>query len=210
MPDLVRGARVTDERVARRDGVAGALVDVEAQRLAEQEVAVLGVAAAAAVAQHDVEVAVRTELQAAGVVPRLQLEDRADHYAGALRIGQVGVAGVDRVALDHGGAVGGAGVVHVELAVAGVAGVERQAEQALLGAGGDDLAAQVEERRRQDLPVADDADQAGALDREQPVVVAGGRGHVDRLTETGDDQARGQRLRGNDGGEQAGGDGESP
>src|SRR5690606_33165659 len=70
-PDLVPDVRVVHERIGRRDDRAGR-VDVEAEDLAEQRVPTLGVArripGRPAVAETDVEVAVRSEGEAAAVV----------------------------------------------------------------------------------------------------------------------------------------------
>src|SRR4030095_1878654 len=58
------------------------------------------------------------------------------------------VGGGQAVAGQRDRAVGPARVVDVEAALRGVAGRERQTEQALLRAARDDLAGQIEERRR--------------------------------------------------------------
>ena len=65
------------------------------------------------------------------------------------RIGAVRIAGVDPV-LDDAGVAAPVGVVDVEAAVLGEAGMERQAEQAALVVVAADPLAEVEERRRVD------------------------------------------------------------
>ena len=78
--------------------------------------------------------------------------------------------------------------VDVELAVRGEVGRERDREQALLAAGGDE-AAQVGVGLGRHLAVAHGADRACLLDDEQPLV-AGRRGHVDRRAQPLGDRRR--------------------
>lgn len=87
-PNLV-GACLADEGVIGRDGVGVASIDVEAQDCPQQRRGVLtvllGVAAAAAVAQPDVEIAVGSEEDLPTVVVALGLVHRQDR----LRTGRV-------------------------------------------------------------------------------------------------------------------------
>jgi hypothetical protein len=172
-------------------------VDVDAEHLAEQLVgdvlrAVAGVAARAAVAGGDVEVAVGAEVDPAAVVVAEGLVDLQDDAA-AERVGDVRV-GADGVLVDEG--VAADGVVDVELAVGVVVGVEGQAQQALLAAG---LDGHLEERGGQqragrEIEDADAARVAAALlEDEDAVEVARRVGHVDRAGEARDHDLCGQR-----------------
>src|SRR5690606_23506464 len=107
-----------------------------------------------------------------------RLIDREDETR-AGRIGAVGVGG-DLVALDARVAVR-VRVVHEEPAVRPVPGMEGQAEQALF-ATGRHLCAQVEEWRREQGAVADDADRARLFYNEEAVVTDGCR-QVERRCE---------------------------
>ena len=145
-PDLrQRGDRLPiDERVVVGHAVAARIgvrhVDVDAQHLAEQRVRVLRVvqriAAAAAVAQADVEIAVGTKRQVAAVVIRERLLDEAaavgPHQVEA-RAGIDRALRVARVARDHGVAVE-IGEVDVEAPRGRVVGREREPEQPALAA----------------------------------------------------------------------------
>ena len=84
-PDLVARRVAAEERIVRRNPVAGRVVvghaDVDAQHLAEQLVRVLramvGIVAGSAVAEADVEKAVGPEREVAAVVVRERLLDEA-------------------------------------------------------------------------------------------------------------------------------------
>ena len=95
-PDLAARAGALGERIRRRNGVRRAVIDVDAQDLAEELIEVLGVvvriAAGAAVAGADVEIAVGSELQLPAVVVREnrmrnRQQDRARRGIGAVGIG---------------------------------------------------------------------------------------------------------------------------
>ena len=167
-PDLV-GAGLADERIRRGDAVALAgsrSVDVDPEHLAEQARAVLGVvlgvAAGAAVAHPDVEVAVGPECHAAAVVIGIGLGDHEDLAARPER-DDVRVR-CHPVLVDDRRAVGLPGVVDVELAVRRERRVEREAEQAPLAAA-DDERVDIEERRRGRSGL-ERPDRAGLLDDE--------------------------------------------
>ena len=74
--------------------------------------------------------------------------------------------------------------IDVEKAVAGVVGIEGEAEQAAL-ASSRDLAGHIEERRRENLSGGEieDFDLPGFLDQEQAAGVAGRRGREQRLAQ---------------------------
>jgi hypothetical protein len=120
------------------------VVDVETQDLAELVVGeILRVAdplrmaraevvAASSVAGRDVEVAVGSEADPAAVVVRLRLGDREQPRRRGVRDAAVAR---DLVALDA-DRPGGVDVVNEELAVVRVVGMEGEAEQSLLRAGG--------------------------------------------------------------------------
>jgi hypothetical protein len=208
-PDLVRagagGGR--GEGIGGRDGVGSAAVDVDAQELAEQGVDVLpvleGIAAAAAVAGADVQIAVRPELEIAAVVIGLaRVRDRQqDETAGAVR--DVGIGG-DVVPGDLDGAVALPRVVDEEEAVGRVVRMEGQPQEPALataaGAGRADGGG-VEEGGGQDLGAVPDPDLAGLLHDEQPSRLVLGVGDVDDVGQAagdlhGGDEGAGRRARG--------------
>src|SRR6185295_12054856 len=137
-PDLAAGPGGAGEGVVGGNGVRGSPVHVDAQHLAEQGPEVLAVAeriaAAAAVAEADVQHPVATEGEATPVVVGEGLRDE-EHLALAPGIG--GIGSRRGVELRDVGVAVAIGVVHEEAAVLGVAGVEGEAEQAALTAGRD-------------------------------------------------------------------------
>ena len=191
------GSRRAHEGVVGRDGIVargiagkGVGMHVDAQDLAEQAVDVLrGVRRAAAVAGRDIEVAVGTEAEPAGLVVGggglVDGDDRRD----ARGVGDVRIRR-DVIAADL-GVARRIDQIDVEKAVAGEVGIEGEAEQAAL-AGGRDLAGHVEERRCQNLSGGEieDFDLPGLLDDEQAAGVAGRRGREKRLAQTRRDPGR--------------------
>src|ERR1043165_1064508 len=184
-PDLAARAGARGERVGGGDGVRRA-VDVDARELAEKLAEVLAVivriAAGAAVADADVEVAVGPELQlAAVVIGELGVRDGEDDGA-AGDVGAVGIGGEDGVARDGDVAVR-RGVVDEEETVRRVVRMEGEAEEPALVAAGNE-AADVEEGRGQDARAVPDDDGAALLDDEEPGVAraddAEGRGEAAR------------------------------
>ena len=137
----LRRAASLRERIGRRDCVGLLPVHIDAQHLSEQRVEVLAVsmriAAAAAVAHADVEKTVGAEGDPSAVVVRERLID-AEQRRGRVGKGHVRIVGhavLDdlRVAVD-------VGVVDEEAAVLRVAGMEGEAEQALLVAAAHEIA----------------------------------------------------------------------
>ena len=166
--------------------------------------AVLRVAAAAAVAQADVQVAVGAELHLPAVVVGVGLVDE-QHLLRAGRVSQVRIACADAVAGDDGVAAV-VGVVDVEIAVGGVVRMEGQAQQSLLIAAAAHQRVDVQKRRgQQRVDAVGDGDYpnvAGFLDHEEPRAVARRRGQVHRPGQTRRDELqlhgvlRGFRLAG--------------
>ncbi len=159
-------------------------VDVDPQDLAEESVLVLavvvGVVAAATVADADVQVAVRPECQRAAVVIRAWVID-AQQRCSVDRSANVRLAfAVSR--LTHDVAVARAGVVDVHVPVAREVRVERQPEQAPLPAAGRERVG-VEEIPRLQRPTLDDADPPAALDDEQPARAVTGVGDAERAAQ---------------------------
>ena len=156
---------------------------VDAQDFAEQAVDVLcGVRRAAAVAVRVVEIAVGTEAEPAGLVVGgsglIDGEDRRDaRGVGDVRICRDVIAADLRIArrVDQ---------IDIEKAVAGVVGIEREAEQAALAVDRD-LAGHIEEGRCGHLSGGEieDFDLPGLLDQEQAAGVAGRRGREQRLAQ---------------------------
>jgi hypothetical protein len=210
-PDLVARQARAGERVARRDAVGQRrlrVVDVESQQLAEQAVAALGVVErvvrptrrrAAAVTEADVEVAVGAEGDHAAVV--VAVEHRlAQHHEAAGRIGHVGVGRRDGEAAHDRRREREARVGHEDLPVARERRMEREAEQAQFAAEADDAhRREVEERRRQQRAVLDDADATGLLRDEEPLGVAGRRGHERRAHESARHRLQLERCLGDQG-----------
>ena len=162
---------------------AGARVDP--QDLAEQRPEVLRVAAravlvaaAAAVAEADVEQVVGAEEQQAAVVVGLGLllgEQLARRARVRPVLARAAVLDDPRVALQ-------VGVVDVEAPAGGVVGREGHRQQAALAARRRSCA-RVEERLRELAAAAHDADAPALLDDEHAPGVAGRRGHVERAVE---------------------------
>src|SRR3569832_1687517 len=120
------------ERVIRGDRVLqprSLVLRADPQDLREQRVRILAVevwiAAAAAVAGRDVEVAIGLELEHAGVVVRREVRDR-DHDLAAVRIGPVRIVRRGPVAGEHVRSLGR--VEHVERVVGPVLGMKREPE----------------------------------------------------------------------------------
>ena len=127
------GCRTLDRRPARPRRCAGSC------RAARRVLAVLQrVAATAAVAQPDVQVAVRAEGQLPAVVVGERVgqreQDALAGRVGRLQVGRGGQLGDDRRA------VAGSAVVDEEAPVGGEVGVEGQAQQPALAAGADAIA----------------------------------------------------------------------
>ena len=141
-----------------------------------------GIAAAAAVAERGVEIAVGSETEPARlVVARGRLRD-GDDRRGARRVRNVWVR--RHVITADLGVAASVDQIDVEQAVAGVIRIEREAEQPALPVR-QDLAGYVEERRCQNLSgiEIEDLDQPGFLDDEQPTGIPGRRAGEDRLVE---------------------------
>src|SRR5262249_39813630 len=85
------------------------------------------IALAAAVAEADVEEAVRTESETAPIVVRERLAD--EEHVGAARRGDVAVGGYAKA--RHVGVAGAVRVVDEDPRIARIAGMERDAEQPL-------------------------------------------------------------------------------
>ena len=157
----------------------------DAQDLAERGRDVLAVARVGVVADADVEVAVGPELQLAAVVVGGGVGD-AQH--GVMPgVGDVGAR--RRVELPHHERAVQLCREGVDEPGHGVVGRERDGEQPALTAVAD-LVGDVDERRREDDAVLDDAHGALALDHEDAARVARRRGRVERR---GERPERGQR-----------------
>src|SRR6184192_1390108 len=184
------------KRVVRRYPVRVPCVDVDAQQLAEQRVAVLstvlGVPARASVAHPDVQLPIGPEDHQPAIVIRVGLFDEQDQLVGRavrhVRIRRHRVALDTRVAVQ-------VGVIDVEKPVRTVARVEGHAEQPLLAAE-TDFARDVQKRRRQELHVLNHSDPPGLLDHEQAVDVARRCAEIDRGRQTGRDRDELQRVAG--------------
>ena len=163
-PDLVQCVRVAHEWVIRWHGVVAIrvagetiAVNVHTQDLAQPGLEILSVllrvAAAAAVAQSDVQVAIRAkgDLPAVVVGKRLRLSQD--------RVSRIGIADVwilrRNCVASHHGVARVVRVIDVEEAVIGVVGVESQAEQALLAATAHQVG-DIQERGGQDCAVNQD------------------------------------------------------
>ena len=188
--DLAAGARAPDERVRGRDRVRPAArgLGVDAQDLAQRRAERLRVAAravlvvaAAPVAGADVHQLVGPEDHEAAVVVGLGV-GHAQHEARAVRVGAVSPARWYSQMLSVPLLLG---VVDVEEPRLRVVGGEGHREQALLAAGRD-LRADVEERLGEGLAALHDHDPPGLLDDEDPALVAGRRGDVERGLEVAD------------------------
>ncbi len=179
--------------------------DVEAQQLAEQRALVLrvvpGVAGRAAVADADVEVAVGAEGEHAAVVVAGGVL-HVEHRGARSGVGAVGVAR-DAVAGDRHLRTW-SGVRDVEAAAGRVVGGEGEAEQAALAAARVELAAEVEEGRGEQPPVAHDANRPALLDDEEPAAAVAGVGDEERLLEAAHERLERDTVRGRAGGGRAG------
>jgi hypothetical protein len=156
---------------------------------AEVLAVLLRVAAAAAVAQGDVEEPVGPEGETAAVVVREGLGHEQDALLAA-RIRDVPCRRVRPELGDVGVAVA-VGVVDEEAAVLGVTRVEGEAEEAPLPAARD-AAGDVEEGRRHDRPVPQDANAPALLHDEDPAVAGGGL-QVEGLAEAAGHPGGGER-----------------
>ena len=189
-PDLVAACR-RGEGIAGRDRVGRDLarMRVDAEDLAQQLFGVLavfeGIAAAAAVAERDVEVAVGAELElAAVVVGFLGVADAEDRFADRRAAAGIRAKGVEvDVAFGPAG-LGRAGVGRVDAAAAFEVGGWRDREHAPLDFAAADQFGQVEELARVGGGAFDDL--AFALDDQQPFRVGRARGDVDGLVEFAD------------------------
>ena len=176
VPDLGQGVGLVHERVVGWDRVArvtGTSVDVDPEDLAEERVhplaVVVRVAARAAVAGRDVQVAVGPERQRSAVVVRIGLVDpEQDDLAaavGAVRAGLGREGRDDRVAFE-------VRVVDEEARIVGEVRVEGEPEEPAFSAGRQAVA-DVEERVAEQLPIAHDPDLAALLEHEDaPAAVA--------------------------------------
>ena len=139
------------ERVVGRDRVRLTAVDIDAEDLAEQHLPVLrpvaGVTRRAAVAEADVEVAIRAEGEHAAVVVGERLGYGEEHPLGA-RQRHVRVRR-DAELRDHGGPVRLPGVVDEEAAIGAELRVEGEAQEPALAAGQDAAAGDIQERALQ-------------------------------------------------------------
>ena len=195
------GARRPDEGIVGRYGIVPRriarkviVVHVETQDVAEQIADVLsavkGVAAAAAVAERSVEIAVGSETEPARlVVARARLRD-GDDRRGARGVRDVRIRRYV-IAADLGVAAG-IDQIDVEKPVAGVVRIECEAEQPALPIR-QDLARYVEERGCQNLSAieVENLDQPGLLDNEQPTGIIGWRAGEERLIESARHPGRG-------------------
>jgi hypothetical protein len=136
-PNLVQRVRVAHERIVRRHRVvairvAGEIVtvNIHTQDLAQPGLEILGVllrvAAAAAITQPDVKVAIRTESKLSAVVVRKRLRLSQDRVSRAW-IGDVWVLGGDCVASDLRSTVY-VRVIDVEKSVSDVVRVKRETQ----------------------------------------------------------------------------------
>ena len=129
-PDQVVGAGVPEERVVSGH-VRKGQVHVEAQELAEELVRVLGRGGDAAVPHGVVELAVRSEADAAAVVVGCRLRQGPEDRGERGRVDDVRNGGVAQVLADH-RVAGQVRVADVELAVGRIVGVEGEAKQPAL------------------------------------------------------------------------------
>ncbi len=190
--DLGPGARIVGERVVRRDGVgrSGAVGGSrpDAEELAQERRPALAVAervaARAAVAGGDVQVAVGPEVDVAAVVVRERLVDLEEDPLAA-GVGLVRCRRRDAERRHHGVPVE-VGVVHEQPRVGREVRGEGQPEQAALAARQDPLA-DVEERWIDQQPVPDDPDPARLLDDEQATAAVAGIDRGQRAVEPADD-----------------------
>jgi len=181
-PDLRRAQPAQGERVVRRDAVRALIaIDVNAQNGAKQRPGILGVALRiarrAAIAQRDVQVAVRPEGDHAAVVVGVGLVD-AQQFARAGGIGHVRIVPGNRI-LGHDGRPLVVGVADEQAAVAGIRRVERQTQQSLLGVAADrrDAGREIQERRLPPRAILKDPDAPGLLHHEQAAGAVPGVGH---------------------------------
>ena len=193
-PDLRQRALGVPERIRRRNRVRRAAVHVEPQDLSEEHAEVLraiaGIAAATAVPEADVQVAIGTERELSALVVGERLRDVQED----LRRSRVGHVRIGRHAIAHErGVARGVRVVDVEQAVRRVVRMEGEAEQAALAAARDERA-QIEKRRRQDARAVEDFDAPRLLEDEEAPRAVARVNQAERGAETGDDwlEAEGQ------------------
>ncbi len=189
--DLGPRAGCSEERIVGWDAVGTPvrrMVDVDSEDLAEERrqllAVALRVAAAAAVAEGDVEVTIRPEHDVAAIVVGVGLVDGQDD-ALAIGVRLVGVAGRHAPLRHDRGAIG-VGVVGVEARVARIARMEGEAQQALLPAVAH-LRANVEERARGPLAAGNDPDRTALVDDEQPAAAVAPSDDIERIAGDGDD-----------------------
>jgi len=143
--------------------------------------------AAAAITRAQVEIAIRAKLQLAAVVVGVGRMADDDHR---LRAGRIGNVRVGRHRVTYNLQVARCiGVVNVEIAVAGVVGMEGDAEQALFIAVADERR-NVQERRRQQAAVLVDANAPPLLDDEEAAAITRRGGGVDRPLQTAGNQGQ--------------------
>ena len=138
--------RQVDEGVIERDPVGPRCGDVQAEDGAEERCQVLavaqGVAAAAAVAEGEVEHAVRPE----GQLPAVVVGEGLRHLQQDLLRCRIHCFADYREAGEHRPSRPGGGVVQIEPAIAGVRGRKRQSQEPLFPSGVDAVADIGEER----------------------------------------------------------------
>ena len=144
------------------------------------------IAAAAAVAHADVEETVGAECDPSAIMVRERLID-AEQRRG--RVGEGLVRTIGHAVLDDLRVAVGVGVVDEEAAVLRIAGMEGEAEQALLVPAAHEVA-DVEEWLVRDRAVCEDEYPPRLIDHEE-AAVAGRRGEENRISEIlGDDLGR--------------------
>jgi hypothetical protein len=189
-PDLRHRALLVDERVVGGDRVraaAGGLVDVDTQDLAEPRgralAVVVQVVRGAAIAERDVEAAVRAELDHAAVVVLVRLPDLHEDALGVRP--EAPARGVRLEAREHVAARLGGGVHEEDEAVLLELRVERQAEKPLFVVRAQDLRRDVERRvGAADIGlVVEDVHAAVAFDDEEAVGAVARERDVERLLE---------------------------
>ena len=199
-PDLAVPRGRSREGVGRRDGVAVVLarprvVDVDAQDLAQERRRLLlrivaGIAAAAAVADTEVQVAIRSERHGAAVVigvgAVLDEHERLGRALDDVRSRRI------RPVLGHDDVATVARVVDVQDVVGREARMEGDAEQTAL-AGLGDLVPDVHEIAGLQDAVVHDPDRAALLDDEQAIAAIAGVRHLRQRCEAADDRAERDR-----------------
>ena len=192
-PDLRQGARLADKRIAGRHGETGSRIDVDAQQLAQANAEVLcvvvGITAAAAVADADVQIAVRAEDDVAAVVIAERVCHR-EELAFRRRVRHIGVRRAAQVFRDDDRTVGLARVVDVELAAGPELRMERKAEKPALAAR-QHLRRDIEERSREHGAVPDDLDHPALLDHEKPAAAVARMRDLDGQRQAACDEPQG-------------------